>query len=81
MLSFEIGQRESGFYCGQTDGQTDRLTKPPSTVLLYRYISFQVINLYINVFKSLAATEEIIGSLLAASGGFSWRFFGDLSPK
>ena len=32
VLSFEIGQRESGFY----SGRTDRWTKPPSTVLMYR---------------------------------------------
>ena len=34
MLSFEIGQRESGFY----SKQTDRITEPSSTVLLYRYV-------------------------------------------
>ena len=33
MLGFEIGQRESGFYSDQTDG----ITEPSSTVLLYRY--------------------------------------------
>ena len=41
VLSFEIGQREGGFYSGRTDGldrQTDRHTEPPSTVLVYRYI-------------------------------------------
>ena len=32
MLSFEIGQRESGLY----SGRTDRRTNPPSTVLVYR---------------------------------------------
>ena len=31
-IGFEIGQRESGFY----SGRTDRRTKPPSTVLVYR---------------------------------------------
>ena len=35
VLSFEIGQRESGFY----SGPTDRWTKPPSTVLVYRYMN------------------------------------------
>ena len=33
MLSFETGQRESGFY----SGRTDRRTEPPSTVSLYRF--------------------------------------------
>ena len=33
ILSFEIGQRESGFY----SEQTDRITEPSSTLLVYRY--------------------------------------------
>ena len=33
VLSFEIGQRESGFY----SGPTDRRTNPHSTVLVYRF--------------------------------------------
>ena len=32
VLSFEIGQWESGFY----SEQTDRITEPSSTVLVYR---------------------------------------------
>ena len=32
VLSFEIGQREGGFY----SGQTDRIIEPPSTVLVYK---------------------------------------------
>ena len=32
VLSFEIGQRESGLY----SGRADRRTNPPSTVLVYR---------------------------------------------
>ena len=36
MLSFEIGQRESGFYSERTESQTDRITEPSSTVLVYR---------------------------------------------
>ena len=31
VLSFELRQREGGFYSGRTDGQTDRHTEPPST--------------------------------------------------
>ena len=34
MLGFEIGQRKSGFY-GE---QTDRITEPSSTVLVYSYL-------------------------------------------
>ena len=34
MLTFEIGQRESGFYSERTDTQTDRITEPSSTVLV-----------------------------------------------
>ena len=34
VLSFEIGQRESGFY----SERTDRITQPSSIVLLYRCI-------------------------------------------
>ena len=37
MLSFEIGQRESGFYSERIDIITDRVTQPSSTVLVYRY--------------------------------------------
>ena len=41
VLSFEIGQRESGFYSERTDivtdRVTDRVTEPSSTVLVYRY--------------------------------------------
>ena len=37
MLGFEIGQRESGFYSEWTESQTDRITEPSSTVLVYRY--------------------------------------------
>jgi len=41
VLSFEIGQQESGLYSGRTDRQTN----PPSTVLVYRwYIYFHNIN-------------------------------------
>ena len=36
MLSFEIGQREGGFYSAKIDTQTDRITEPPSSVLVYR---------------------------------------------
>ena len=31
VLSFEIGQRESGFYSGRTNTQTDRITQPSRT--------------------------------------------------
>ena len=37
VLSFEIRQREGGFYTGQTDGRTE----PPSSALVYRYIYIQ----------------------------------------
>ena len=37
MLSFEIGQRESGFYSEETDRQNHGITEPSSIVLLYRY--------------------------------------------
>ena len=40
MLSFEIGQRESGLY----SEQTDRITQPPSTVLVYRY---QIVGMHV----------------------------------
>ena len=38
VLSFEIGQREGGFYSARTDThrQTDRITDTPNTVLVYR---------------------------------------------
>ena len=36
VLSFEIGQRRSGFYSERTDRVTDRVTEPSSTVLVYR---------------------------------------------
>ena len=35
-LSFEIEQRESGFYSERIESQTDRITQPSSTVLEYR---------------------------------------------
>ena len=38
VLGFEIGQRESGFYSERTESQTDRVTEPSSTVLVYRYM-------------------------------------------
>ena len=38
MLGFEIGQRESGFYSERTESQMDRITEPPSTALVYRYM-------------------------------------------
>jgi len=34
VLSFEIGQREGGFY----NRHIDRITEQPSTVLVYRYM-------------------------------------------
>ena len=37
MLGFEIGQRESGFYSGRTESQTDRIAEPSSTLLVYRF--------------------------------------------
>ena len=51
VLSFEIGQREGGFYSARTDG----LTETPSTVLVYRltiwfqqcmYVTFQQLVIY-----------------------------------
>ena len=39
MLSFKIGQRESGFYSERTDRQNHRVPEPSSTVLVYRYIN------------------------------------------
>ena len=36
VLSFEIGQREDGFYSARTDTQTDRHTESPSSALVYR---------------------------------------------
>ena len=42
VLSFEIGQREGGFYSTRTDTQTDRRTDTPSTVFVYRYIYMYV---------------------------------------
>ena len=44
MLGFEIGQRESGFYSERTESQTDRITEPLSTVLVYRYCSSNLEN-------------------------------------
>ena len=41
MLSFEIGQQEIGFYSERTESQTDRITKPSSSVLVYRYTDSQ----------------------------------------
>ena len=46
VLSFEIEQRESGFYSERTDTQTHRytdtqthrVTQPSSTVLVYRFV-------------------------------------------
>ena len=37
VLSFEIGQRESSFYSERTELQTDRITEPSSTILVYRF--------------------------------------------
>ena len=42
MLSFEIGQRESGFYSEWTDRQNHRVTEPSSTVLVYIYFVVMV---------------------------------------
>ena len=40
VLSFEIGEREGGFYSARTDTLTDRLIDPASTVLVYRWFDF-----------------------------------------
>ena len=40
VLSFEIGQREGGFY----SGRIDRHTEPPSTVLVYRFNTASIIH-------------------------------------
>ena len=40
VLSFEIGQREGGFYSARINRRTDRRKEPPSTALVYRYTSF-----------------------------------------
>ena len=37
VFSFEIEQRERGFYSERTDRQNHRVTEPSSTVLVYRY--------------------------------------------
>ena len=39
VLSFEIGQREGGFY----STRTDRRTEPPSSALAYRFQQFRQI--------------------------------------
>ena len=44
VLNFEIWQRESGFYSERTESQTDRITEPSSTVLVYRYIYYNINN-------------------------------------
>ena len=36
VLSFEIGQRESGFYSARTDTQNHKHTEPSSSALVYR---------------------------------------------
>ena len=53
MLSFEIGQREGGFYSERTDTHTETHADTPSTALVYRYGSdlseytlFQVQNVF-----------------------------------
>ena len=51
MLGFGIGQRESGFYSGRTESQTDRQNH---TAIQYR-ISISII-LYIYVMKTLIPT-------------------------
>ena len=38
MLGFKIGHRKSGFYSERTESQTDRITEPSSTVLVYRFV-------------------------------------------
>ena len=37
MLGFEIGQRESGFYSELIESQTDRITQPTTSLLVYRF--------------------------------------------
>ena len=38
---FEIGQRKGGFYSERTESQTDRVTEPFSTVLVYRLVNIK----------------------------------------
>ena len=53
MLGFEIGQRESGFYSEQTESQTDRITEPSSTVLVYRcstLLGIELLRIFTHIF-------------------------------
>ena len=45
MLSFEIGQRKSGFYCERTDRQIDRQTQSPSHPVAYYNIDSTDLNI------------------------------------
>ena len=59
VLSFEIGQRESGFYSERTELQTDRITEPSSTILVYR-CNGSLINLfYLNPLNSYTFSRAI----------------------
>ena len=52
MLSFEIGQRESGFYSERTDRQTDRITESPNHPVPYYYIDINAFH-YQKVVKDI----------------------------
>ena len=56
MPGFEIGQRKTGFYSERTESQnhrqTDRITEPSSTVLVYRFYVylFYILSIYIYIY-------------------------------
>ena len=55
VLSFEIGQREGGFYSARTDRRTDT----PSTALVYRFSSLNSILLYTSQFFRVRWIDNI----------------------
>ena len=56
MLSFEIKQREGGFY----SARTDRRTEPPNSALVYRYIYWYVVYVSYCMFNFIDKLYEVI---------------------
>ena len=57
MLSFEIGQRESGFYSGWTDGHTDILGKQNKNNKNVK--KYQLIKMLIKLIKTKLISKQL----------------------
>ena len=60
VLSFEIGQREGGFYSTRTDTPTDRHTEPPSSALVYRLCNIYFLHYFLRINCSLPSLNTNI---------------------